>query len=437
MSFNIEEISNTEKLAKVVIEKSLVKANHDSVVKLFQKDADIKGFRKGKVPLNVVESLYSKQINEELKSRLINISVRDLSTEKKFNIVRTSNLEVQELNKESDFEFKINIEIIPEFKLKEYKKIKVKKEVFKLDKKDFNSAKENVLNNFAKTEEVSKRKKVKKGDYVEISFSGFLNDKEIEKLKRDNAIVQIGNDSLIPDIEKEILKLEKGEESNFNVEYPKDFPIEEAASKKINCKLKIIKILKKVVPKIDKDFLQKIGIASEEDLDKRINDDLNASLEQKSISSLRKNLFDKLIDDNDFDFPQSFVGDEKIRLEQDYKNKMNQQGIKVEDLDEKTQSVIADSAFRNVKIALIFAEISKLEKIFVENNEVEDYLKAFAVSQNTPPEKVIRYYKENNLLEDVRVKLTDEKVINFLIENADVKEVKADSKEKKEKKEKK
>ena len=437
MSFNIEEISNTEKLAKVVIEKSLVKANHDSVVKLFQKDADIKGFRKGKVPLNVVESLYSKQINEELKSRLINISVRDLSTEKKFNIVRTSNLEVQELNKESDFEFKINIEIIPEFKLKEYKKIKVKKEVFKLDKKDFNSAKENVLNNFAKTEEVSKRKKVKKGDYVEISFSGFLNDKEIEKLKRDNAIVQIGNDSLIPDIEKEILKLEKGEESNFNVEYPKDFPIEEAASKIINCKLKIIKILKKVVPKIDKDFLQKIGIASEEDLDKRINDDLNASLEQKSISSLRKNLFDKLIDDNDFDFPQSFVGDEKIRLEQDYKNKMNQQGIKVEDLDEKTQSVIDDSAFRNVKIALIFAEISKLEKIFVENNEVEDYLKAFAVSQNTPPEKVIKYYKENNLLEDVRVKLTDEKVINFLIENADVKEVKADSKEKKEKKEKK
>ena len=437
MSFNIEEISNTEKLAKVVIEKSLVKANHDSVVKLFQKDADIKGFRKGKVPLNVVESLYSKQINEELKSRLINISVRDLSTEKKFNIVRTSNLEVQELNKESDFEFKINIEIIPEFKLKEYKKIKVKKEVFKLDKKDFNSAKENVLNNFAKTEEVSKRKKVKKGDYVEISFSGFLNDKEIEKLKRDNAIVQIGNDSLIPDIEKEILKLEKGEESSFNVEYPKDFPIEEAASKIINCKLKIIKILKKVVPKIDKDFLQKIGIASEEDLDKRINDDLNASLEQKSISSLRKNLFDKLIDDNDFDFPQSFVEDEKIRLEQDYKNKMNQQGIKVEDLDEKTQSVIADSAFRNVKIALIFAEISKLEKIFVENNEVEDYLKAFAVSQNTPPEKVIKYYKENNLLEDVRVKLTDEKVINFLIENADVKEVKADSKEKKEKKEKK
>ena len=437
MSFNIEEISNTEKLAKVVIEKNLVKANHDSVVKLFQKDADIKGFRKGKVPLNVVESLYSKQINEELKSRLINISVRDLSTEKKFNIVRTSNLEVQELNKESDFEFKINIEIIPEFKLKEYKKIKVKKEVFKLDKKDFNSAKENVLNNFAKTEEVSKRKKVKKGDYVEISFSGFLNDKEIEKLKRDNAIVQTGNDSLIPDIEKEILKLEKGEESNFNVEYPKDFPIEEAASKIINCKLKIIKILKKVVPKIDKDFLQKIGIASEEDLDKRINDDLNASLEQKSISSLRKNLFDKLIDDNDFDFPQSFVEDEKIRLEQDYKNKMNQQGIKVEDLDEKTQSVIADSAFRNVKIALIFAEISKLEKIFVENNEVEDYLKAFAVSQNTPPEKVIKYYKENNLLEDVRVKLTDEKVINFLIENADVKEVKADSKEKKEKKEKK
>ena len=191
-----------------------------------------------------------------------------------------------------------------------------------------------------------------------------------------------------------------------------------------------------MIPKIDQDFLEKIGFKTEDDFDKRISEDLNASLEQKSQSSLRKNLFDKLIDQNEFDFPKSFVDDEKIRLIQDYKNKMAQQGIKVEDLDDKTLKVIDDSAFRNVKIALIFAEISKLENIFAEDKEVGEYLAAFASSQKVPVDKVLKYYKDNNLLNDVKVKLTDEKVIQFLMSNAKINEVKPKDEKKKQKKDK-
>ena len=147
------------------------------------------------------------------------------------------------------------------------------------------------------------------------------------------------------------------------------------------------------------------------DLKKRISDDLTGSFEQQAQSSLRKNLFDKLIEDNEFDFPNSFVDDEKKRLEADYKSKMAQQGVTVDELDKKTTDVINDSAFRNVKIALIFAEISKIENISIEDKEVGDYLAAFASSQNVPVDKVLKYYKDNNLMDDVRVKLTDEKVI--------------------------
>ena len=436
MSFEIIEISSTEKQAKFSVSKDEVSEGYMSVAKLFQKDADEKGFRKGKVPLNIIESKYSKEILEELKSRLINLYVRKLSAEEKLNIVRTSNLKEDEIKRDSNFNFEINFEIIPEFKLKEYKNIKINKEVYSLKNKDIDEAKSNVLNNFASTEEVARRKKPKKGDFVDINFSGYIDDKEIDKLKRQNAVVEIGNGSLIPDIEKEIIGTEKNSEVQFDVTYPKDFPIEEAASKKVRCLLKVNKILKKVIPEVNEEFLEKIGFKTEDDFNKRISDDLTASLEQKSQSTLRKNLFDKLIDDNEFDFPQSFVIDEKSRLEQDYKNKMMQQGVKVDNLDEKSIKVIDDSAFRNVKIALIFAEISKLEDIKVEDKEVGDYLAAFAASQNAPIDKVLKYYKDNNLMDDVRVKLTDEKVIQFLISNAQVKEIKAknDNKEGKKKK---
>ena len=239
----------------------------------------------------------------------------------------------------------------------------------------------NVLNNFAQNEEVESKRKIKKKDFVDIDFTGSFDGKEIEKLNRKNAIVEIGNETLIPEIEKEILTLKKGEESSFEVLYPKDFPIAEAAAKKIKCKLRVNKILKKVVPKVDDAFLEKIGFKTEEDFDKRISDDLTGSFEQQAQSSLRKNLFDKLIEDNEFDFPNSFVDDEKKRLEADYKSKMAQQGVTVDELDKKTTDVINDSAFRNVKIALIFAEISKIENISIEDKEVGDYLAAFASSQ--------------------------------------------------------
>ena len=106
-------------------------------------------------------------------------------------------------------------------------------------------AMKNVLNNFAQNEEVESKRKIKKKDFVDIDFTGSFDGKEIEKLNRKNAIVEIGNETLIPEIEKEILTLKKGEESSFEVLYPKDFPISEAAEKKIKCKLKVNKILKK------------------------------------------------------------------------------------------------------------------------------------------------------------------------------------------------
>ena len=437
MSINLKILSTTEQLAEITVDKDDVLKSFQDVLKLFQKDSDLKGFRKGKVPLNVIESRYSKEILEELKTRLISFYIRKASVENKINVVRTSNLEHEDLKKDSAFKFKVNLEIIPDIKLKPYKEISVVKEIQKVTKKDIDEAMKNVLNNFAQNEEVESNRKIKKKDFVDIDFTGSIDGKEIEKLNRKNAVVEIGNESLIPEIEKEILSLKKGEESSFEVLYPKDFPITEAAEKNVQCTLKVNKILKKVVPKVDEAFLEKIGFKTLEDLEKRISDDLSGSFEQQAQGSLRKNMFDKLIDDNEFDFPNSFVDDEKNRLEADYKSKMAQQGVTVDELDEKTTDVINDSAFRNVKIALIFAEISKIENISVTDKEVGDYLAAFASSQNVPVDKVLKYYKDNNLMDDVRVKLTDEKVIQFLISNAKVKEVskKKDDSNKKDSKE--
>ena len=424
MSFKIEDLSSTEKKALFDIDAKEVAKSFNGVVKLFQKDADLKGFRKGKVPLKVVESIYASQIDEEIKTRIINDNLRKLALEEKINIVKTSNLEFKDFNKEQNFEFSFNFEFIPEIKLSEYKSMEVEKEIFSIEQKDIDKAIENLLLNFATNEEVARRKKIQKKDILSINFSGKVEDKIIKDLVRENALIELGNDSLIPDIEAEIKNMTLGEEKNFDVTYPSEFPIAEAAGKIVNCTVIINKIYKKVIPELDDDFMKKLGIESKEMLEERVASDLERSCNEKSEGSLRKNIGDKLISDNNFEFPKSFLTDEEKRLENEYLARMNEKGIKTEEVDSKTKGVIKESAERNVKLALIFAEISKVENILVDDNEIEQVIASIAKSQNTQISKVKKYYKDNNLMDDVKVKLTDEKVIRFLVSEAKIKEIK-------------
>ena len=424
MSFKIEDLSSTEKKAIFDIDAKEVAKSFNAVVKLFQKDADLKGFRKGKVPLKVVESIYASQIDEEIKTRIINDNLRKLALEEKINIVKTSNLEFKDFNKEKNFEFSFNFEFIPEIKLSEYKSMEVEKEIFSIEQKDIDKAIENLLINFATNEEVQKRRKIQKKDILSINFSGKVEDKIIKDLVRENALIELGNDSLIPDIEAEIKNMTLGEEKNFDVTYPSEFPIAEAAGKIVNCTVIINKIYKKVIPELDDDFMKKLGIESKEMLEERVASDLERSCNEKSEGSLRRNIGDKLISDNNFEFPKSFLTDEEKRLENEYLARMNEKGIKTEEVDSKTKGVIKESAERNVKLALIFAEISKVENILVDDNEIEQVIASIAKSQNTQISKVKKYYKDNNLMDDVKVKLTDEKVIRFLVSEAKIKEIK-------------
>ncbi|MFL2631155.1 MAG: trigger factor [Thermodesulfobacteriota bacterium] len=423
MSFNISEISKTEKNAIFNIGKDEVQNSYSEIVKLFQKDADLKGFRKGKVPFKVVESIYADQIIEELKSRLINNNLRRLAVEEKINVVKTSNLECKDINKDSNFEFSFNFEFIPEIKLVPYKTMEVEKEVYSVKQKDIDTAIKNLLTNFASNEEVARRKKAKKKDILSINFSGEVDGESIKDLSRDNAIIELGNDSLIPEIESHIEGMTIGEEKVFDVRYPKDFPIADAADKNVTSKVFLNKIYKKVIPKLNEEFFKKIGIESKEKLEERVSQDLDKSHEDKSEASLRKNIGDKLIKENDFEFPVSFLTDEEQRLSNEYLRRMNEQGIKITEIEQKTKDVISESALRNVKLALIFAEIAKLEQISVSEEELEEVLLSIANSQKTSVSKVKKYYKDNNLMDDVRVKLTDEKVIRFLISDAKINEV--------------
>jgi len=161
-----------------------------------------------------------------------------------------------------------------------------------------------------------------------------------------------------------------------------------------------------------------------DELKTKIKEDLGRQLEQQAETKLRKELMDILVENNpSVEAPGSLVQQEAERLVQSVKQNMQQRGVPQMDLDEKTLEEIGNHAVRNVKASLVLGEISRKEELSVSEEEIKESLSNIAQSYNMNIEQIRELYEKNNLLEGLEGNLAEQKVIDFIIENAEVDEV--------------
>ena len=229
---------------------------------------------------------------------------------------------------------------------------------------------------------------------------------------------------MIPEFEENVMGLKKEEEKEFDVTYDESFPVEEARGKAVHYLLKLKDVLKRTMPKANDELAKGIGLESMDELKTKIKEDLGRQLEQQAETKLRKELMDILVENNpSLEAPGSLVQQEAERLVQSVKQNMQQRGVPEMDLDEKTIEEIGNHAVRNVKASLVLGEISRKEEISVSEEEIKESLSNIAQSYNMNTEQIHDLYEKNNLLEGLEGNLAEQKVIDFIIENADVDEV--------------
>ena len=191
--------------------------------------------------------------------------------------------------------------------------------------------------------------------------------------------------------------------------------------------LKLKDVLKRTMPKANDELAKGIGLESIDELKNKIKEDLGRQLEQQAETKLRKELMDILVENNpSVEAPGSLVQQEAERLVQSVKQNMQQRGVPEMDLDEKTLEEIGNHAVRNVKASLVLGEISRKEEISVSEEEIKESLSNIAQSYNMNTEQIRELYEKNNLLEGLEGNLAEQKVIDFIIENAEVDEVPVD-----------
>jgi len=424
MKVSIENLSGTERKVDVVIPVEVVKEKRDEVFGEIRKSAKIKGFRPGKAPVNVIESVYRKEILGETATRLVTDSLEEALKEVSAHPISRPQINPPDLfETDKDFHYSAVFEVLPVFDLAEYKGLPLKREIHEIRDEDVDHTIEHLIEHRAEIKPYEGEKAVENGDVAIVDFEGSIDGEPVKDLKRSGLQFLVGHDRLIPEFEENVIGMKKGETKEFDVGYGEDFQIKEAAGKAVHYKFSVKDVLRRTLPELDDELAKEVGMEDTAALRDQVRGDLKRQSEQQSEARVRQQVVDALVDKNTVDAPPSLVNEEVARLARNMIQTLRQRGLKIETLDDASRAALAERALRNVKTSIILAEIRKKEDIKVTDEDIDRSLSGIAASYNMATEQVREIYRQNDLLEGLEASLAEQKVIDFIIENATIEEV--------------
>jgi len=425
MKVNMENVSATQRKLVVTVPVDAVKQERDSVFKEIYNAAKVKGFRPGKAPVNVVESMYKGEILSETMQKILSKTLEEALKEAEVNPINRPEITPPDnIELDKDFEYTVEFEVLPEIELGEYKELKLKKPKQIVKDEDVELSIKHLQEHKAETKPYEKKKAAKDGDVVIVDFEGSLDGEPLPDLKREDVEFVLGENKMIPEFEEAVIGMKKEEEKEFDVTYDETFPIEHARGKAVHYHLKLKDVLKRTLPKVDDELAKSIGLESLDELRTKIKEDLGHQLEKQAQTQMRRELMDLLVEKNpSIEPPASLVEQEAERLVQSVQQNAEQQGLPPMDLSEQQLGEIKDHAVRNVKASLVLGEISRKEKISVSDEDINENLSSIAQQYNMGTDQIRELYEQNNLLEGLEATLAERKVIDFIVENADIDEV--------------
>lgn len=429
MSVKVEKTENKNELKlEFTIE---AKVFDEAIKKVFNKNAkyfNIPGFRKGKAPMAMVEKFYGTEIfYEDAFNEVVPSAYDEAIKAEKLEVVSKPDIDVTQIGKGKDLIFTALVQTKPEVKLGKYKGIEVEKTVYKVTDEAVDNEINRMAERNARMVSVTDRA-AKKGDITVIDFEGSVDGVKFEGGTAENHELELGSGSFIPGFEDQVVGMKIDEVKDVKVTFPEDYFSKELAGKDAIFKVTVHEIKKKELPKLDDEFAKDV---SEFDTIKELKDDtkkkLQTELDNKGKAELEEAAMKVVTDASEVEIPSGMIDMEIEAMADDMNRRLQYQGVTfdqylqmigktMEDFKNDNQEAGKSSA----KMKLVLEAVVKDAKIKVEEKEITAKLEELA----TMYAKDIEELKTNEEL-NARIKesLESEKAINYIVDNAKIKEV--------------
>lgn len=346
----------------------------------------IPGFRKGKVPRQMIEKMYGAEIfYEDAANHIIPIAYEEELADSGLEVVSRPKIDVAQIEKGKPFIFTAEVALKPEVTLGEYKGIEVKKVSCEVSDEEIETEVNRQKEMNARTVNVEGRP-VQSGDEAVIDFEGFVDGVPFEGGKGENYPLEIGSGTFIPGFEEQLVGANIGDDVEVKVTFPKDYQAEELKGKEAVFKCKIHEIKGKEYPELDDEFAQEV---SEFDTLAEYKDDIKAKLAKKKEEDAKRakedEVVDKIIENAQMDIPDAMIDTQVNQMAEDFAQRLKAQGMKLEDYfrftgmtPDKYIAEIRPQAIKRIQTRLVLEAVAAAEKIEVSEEKYSEELKKMA-----------------------------------------------------------
>ncbi len=432
-SKEVEKLEKSAARLSVTVGKDKAKEEYDNLLKQYAKQAQIKGFRKGKVPPSVLEQKYGEGIRQEAAGNLIDNSLKEAFAsieESPLSFAQPELESMPDLRFDTDFSYSVKYDIYPEISLGEYKGLEAEEPQVSITQTDIKAELEKIQDQNSVVMD-KEDKTVTDGSIVTINYSEVDgNGEPVAGTSREDFVFTLGSGYNFYKLDEDIQGMKVDEEKVIEKTYPEDEENQELAGQTKQIKVKVTAVKEKQLPEINDELAQDVDDKFEtlddlkKDIRKRFKENADAKVREKKLEQI----LNQVVENSTVELPesmiqadldnswQSFVSQSRMP-EETILQMLQMQGKTKEDM----MSEWREDAVKSLKQRLLTNKMVEQEKIEVSDEEVDKEIKDQAEKSGMPEDEVRKYLKQNNLMDHISSQIKDRKLFDILLEEAKVK----------------
>ncbi|MEN8233133.1 MAG: trigger factor [Thermodesulfobacteriota bacterium] len=434
MQITVNEVGGLTRKLKIVLPKEEVNKELDAGFQKVKKDANIKGFRRGKVPRHILEKTYGQQVKAEVAEKLVQATYFDAIEKEKLDVVAHPEIKAPVFEDDGSFSYEAEVDTRPQFELNEYKGLEIEKQEISVTDEEIDSEVERLRKEIAPLRNVEDRV-AQVGDIAIVDFDGFHDGEQMKEVHGENVNVDIGTGHHGQEFENGLVGMKKGEESSVEVNFTADSPNPMLAGKKIEFKINVKDIKERVLPDLDDEFAKDVGkefdtLAALQD---NVREQILAEKEQARSGDLLDKIMQKLVEANEFEVPSRLVQYEINEYIKQTEETLKRGGLTLESAGvnrAEAEERYRDTAVKRVRGDFILKKIAEKEDIKVLDEDMNNGFARIAKQYNMTVPEVQGYFKSRDDMLPFIGELLNEKILNFLSEESQFIEVAAEQEEK-------
>ena len=409
MKVTIENIKGLNKDLKVLIDKETMNSYMDEKYEEIKGTINLKGFRPGKVPREVLKRQFGKAIFGEVLDKVLKDTSTKALEDNKIKPAGQPKLDLKTYGEDKELEYVLSVTELPKVEVKSLENIKFDQYSVKIDNSETDKRIKEIAKNQPSFKEASAETKAKEGDLVILDYKATVDGKEFKGNEGKNTQLTLGKDLFLKGFDKQLIGVKKDDQKIVETTLPENFPEKELVNKKAKFDCKIINVKNPEEIKIDDEFAKNLGAKDLNDLktliSKQINDEYKNSLDQLSKNQILKEIEKIKVDE----IPENLI-EEEIKI--------LSQGMSDEEA-KKSKSKFTETAKTRIKTGLILNEFGEQNKIQVSEQEIQAEVQKQLRMMPGQEKMVMDFYQKNpSAVASLRGTVYEEKILNLIKEKA-------------------